>query len=63
MKWLKSGHHEMSSLSDVSLNVFGDLAIEDTCPWILSSATAADVGLGSTFSPAHWNVVPNPKRC
>ena len=56
-QWSLSKRHEVAALPALTPVVFRSLKIEDTRSWILSSAEAAAVGLGATFSPATWSRV------
>ena len=52
-----SGRHEISSLPSLTSSLFRSIQIDDVRSWVLSSAPAASVGLGATFSPATWDRV------
>ena len=50
-QWSASGRHEVAALPELTSSVFRALRVDDVRNWVLSSAAAAAVGLGSTFSP------------
>ena len=56
-EWASSGRHEISSLPSLTSSLFRSIQIDDVRSWVLSSAPAASVGLGATFSPATWDRV------
>lgn len=56
-EWASSGRHEISSLPSLTSSLFCSIQINDVRSWVLSSALAASVGLGATFSPATWDRV------
>ena len=60
-KWGASGRHEVAALPELTSEVFRSIRLADVRSWVLSSPAAAAVGLGSTFSPATWSRVPDPK--